>query len=169
MDLAVLHIWLKGSDSPPAEIEGQSPRDALPLRQDGDMSVCVVRKEAVDEPDLPPYLLLAAVVAHRRLVAEPGVVLDERQGLRRVRALGAGDRQDSFAGCLLAGGVSANQLLREELQKNFAENYQVFYPQPNLSTDNGAMVASAAYYSIQAGEKPGDPYELDISPRSTIK
>lgn len=70
---------------------------------------------------------------------------------------------------LLAGGVSANQLLREELQKNFAENYQVFYPQPNLSTDNGAMVASAAYYSIQAGEKPGDPYELDISPRSTIK
>ena len=70
---------------------------------------------------------------------------------------------------LLAGGVSANQLLREELQKNFAENYQVFYPQPNLSTDNGAMVASAAYYSIQAGEKPSDPYELDISPRSTIK
>ncbi len=70
---------------------------------------------------------------------------------------------------LLAGGVSANQLLREELQKNFAENYQAFYPQPNLSTDNGAMVASAAYYSIQAGEKPSDPYELDISPRSTIK
>ena len=69
---------------------------------------------------------------------------------------------------LLAGGVSANQLLRSELEKAFADTHQVFFPEPKLSTDNGAMVASAAYYSIQAGEKPTDPYELDISPRSII-
>ena len=69
---------------------------------------------------------------------------------------------------LLAGGVSANQLLRAELEKNFSKNYQAFYPKPALSTDNGAMVASAAFYSIQAGEQATDPYELDISPRSVI-
>ncbi len=69
---------------------------------------------------------------------------------------------------LLAGGVSANQCLRDEIQKTFSKDYQIFFPDPSLSTDNGAMVASAAYYSIQSGEKPTDPYELDISPRSTI-
>ncbi|MCR5572954.1 MAG: tRNA (adenosine(37)-N6)-threonylcarbamoyltransferase complex transferase subunit TsaD [Candidatus Saccharibacteria bacterium] len=69
---------------------------------------------------------------------------------------------------LLAGGVSANQFLRSELRKAFAGTHQVFFPEPKLSTDNGAMVASAAYYSIQAGENPTDPYELDISPRSII-
>ncbi len=69
---------------------------------------------------------------------------------------------------LLAGGVSANQLLRDELTKRFAKNYQVFFPDPQFSTDNGAMVASAAYYSIQAGDTYTDPYNLDISPRSTI-
>lgn len=69
---------------------------------------------------------------------------------------------------LLAGGVSANQLLRAELEKTFSNTHQVFFPEPKLSTDNGAMVASAAYYSIQSGENPTDPYELDISPRSII-
>ena len=69
---------------------------------------------------------------------------------------------------LLAGGVSANQLIREELQRKFQNTHQVYFPEPKYSTDNGAMVASAAYYSIQAGEQPTDPYELDISPRSII-
>ena len=69
---------------------------------------------------------------------------------------------------LLAGGVSANQHLRSELEKTFTSTHQVFFPEPKLSTDNGAMVASAAYYSIQSGENPTDPYELDISPRSII-
>lgn len=70
---------------------------------------------------------------------------------------------------LLAGGVSANQLLRQELSKNFEKTHQVYFPEPKFSTDNGAMVASAAYFSIESGEQPSDPYQLDISPRSTIK
>jgi len=69
---------------------------------------------------------------------------------------------------VLAGGVSANQLLRTELEKAFSKTHQVFYPKPEYSTDNGAMVASAAYFSIQAGDQPTDPYSLDISPRSAI-
>ena len=70
---------------------------------------------------------------------------------------------------LLAGGVSANQLLREELKKHFEKTHQVYFPEPKFSTDNGAMVASAAYFSIQSGEKASDPYQLDISPRSVIR
>ena len=31
------------------------------------------------------------------------------------------------------------------------------------------MVASAAYFSIKAGEQATDPYQLDISPRSVIR
>ena len=69
---------------------------------------------------------------------------------------------------LIAGGVSANQELRNQLQHTFAKTHQVFFPEPKLSTDNGAMVASAAYYSIQSGEAASDPYDLDISPRSII-
>lgn len=70
---------------------------------------------------------------------------------------------------LLAGGVSANQLLRQELERNFAKTHQVYFPEPKFSTDNGAMVASAAYFSIQSGEQATDPYQLDISPRSQIQ
>ena len=69
---------------------------------------------------------------------------------------------------LLAGGVSANATLREKLTNQFAKTHQVFFPNPKLSTDNGAMVASAAYFSIQSGVAATDPYNLDISPRSTI-
>lgn len=69
---------------------------------------------------------------------------------------------------LLAGGVSANQTLRAAIQQAFQDSHALFFPNPKFSTDNGAMVASAAYYSIQSGEKPTDPYLLDISPRSTI-
>ena len=70
---------------------------------------------------------------------------------------------------LLAGGVSANELLRTELHKAFDNECAVYVPEFKYSTDNGAMVASAAYYSIQSGEKASDPYSLDISPRSIIR
>ena len=69
---------------------------------------------------------------------------------------------------VFAGGVSANQLLRESITRDFSPSLQVYFPEPKFSTDNGAMVASAAYYSIQSGDQPTDPYELDISPRSII-
>lgn len=78
------------------------------------------------------------------------------------------DERPEVKSILLAGGVSANALLREELHNTFDSQCQVFVPEFKYSTDNGAMVASAAYYSIQAGEQPSDPYTLDISPRSII-
>jgi N6-L-threonylcarbamoyladenine synthase len=67
---------------------------------------------------------------------------------------------------VVAGGVSANELLREESKKRL-EN--VFFPEPKFSGDNGAMVAAAAYFEIKSGVEPTDPYILNIMPRSEIK
>ena len=63
---------------------------------------------------------------------------------------------------VVAGGVSANQALREALP-------EAYFPEPKLSGDNGAMVAAAAYYEIQSGVEPTDPYKLNIYPRISIE
>ncbi len=49
---------------------------------------------------------------------------------------------------IIGGGVSANQLLIETFQRQ-AEEYglQIFSPARNLSTDNGAMIATAAFFT----------------------
>ena len=63
---------------------------------------------------------------------------------------------------VIAGGVSANKVLREALP-------EAYFPTPALSGDNGAMVAAACYYEIQSGVKPTDPYSLNIYPRVEIR
>lgn len=67
---------------------------------------------------------------------------------------------------VVAGGVSANELLREESAKRFNN---VFFPERKFSGDNGAMVAAAAYFEIESGVEPTDPYTLNIMPRSEIR
>ena len=67
---------------------------------------------------------------------------------------------------VVAGGVSANELLREESEKRLNN---AFFPERKFSGDNGAMVAAAAYYEIKSGVEPTDPYKLNIMPRSEIK
>lgn len=48
---------------------------------------------------------------------------------------------------LLAGGVAANQVLRNEVEKIARQSELEFYVPPlNLCTDNAAMIGSAAYY-----------------------
>ena len=77
---------------------------------------------------------------------------------------------------IIAGGVSANQRLRHELQifieqqnSKLHNKINLFFPEPRFSGDNGAMVASAAYYEILSNITPSDPYTLNIMPRSEIK
>jgi N6-L-threonylcarbamoyladenine synthase len=53
---------------------------------------------------------------------------------------------------VVAGGVGANQLLREQLiQLSAKANAQVYFPPVALCTDNGAMIAYAAAERINAG------------------
>lgn len=49
---------------------------------------------------------------------------------------------------LLGGGVSANQKLRDELKSKVS--VEVHIPPKNLCTDNGAMIAAAAFYNEKA-------------------
>lgn len=59
---------------------------------------------------------------------------------------------------LLAGGVAANTLLREEMVKRVP--VPVRFPPPALCTDNAAPIAAAGYFRYRAGERAG--MDLDV-------
>ncbi len=59
---------------------------------------------------------------------------------------------------VVAGGVAANRLLREQLERTFP--VPVVFPDIKLCTDNAVMIAALAYQMINAGTKPDDPYTL---------
>lgn len=69
---------------------------------------------------------------------------------------------------VLAGGVSANQTLRTKTQSIFSKQYQIYFPEPRFSGDNGAMVAAAAYFESLTHTPPTNPYTLSIAPRTPI-
>ncbi len=94
---------------------------------------------------------------------------------------------------VFAGGVSANRVLRQKalvglkngLRNDFANanhakntknakmdvaalDWQIYFPEPQFSGDNAAMVGVAAYYEILAKVPPADPYTLNILPRTPI-
>lgn len=53
----------------------------------------------------------------------------------------------------MAGGVSANSLLRREMKAAADKaGIPLYMPKVELCTDNGAMIASAAYYRLLKGE-----------------
>lgn len=57
---------------------------------------------------------------------------------------------------VVAGGVGANKQLRERLLSEAAKRgHQVFYPDPALCTDNGAMIAFAGAMRLGAAEHSG--------------
>ncbi len=58
----------------------------------------------------------------------------------------------SVKSILLSGGVAANQALREQFElkiENLKLKIPLFVPPKNLCTDNGAMVASAAFFNYK--------------------
>jgi N6-L-threonylcarbamoyladenine synthase len=59
---------------------------------------------------------------------------------------------------MLAGGVAANQLLRQQMAERSA--LPVLCPPPALCTDNAAMIASAGYFRYRAGHRSG--WDLDV-------
>lgn len=61
---------------------------------------------------------------------------------------------------LLAGGVAANARLRKMMLAR--ADVPVLIPPPMLCIDNGAMIASAAWWHWQRGERSG--WELDVVP-----
>lgn len=65
------------------------------------------------------------------------------------------------ASIVIAGGVAANQELRNQLTKRLP--IAIEYAPPQLCTDNAAMVATLGYY-FSREKSPTNPFDLDISP-----
>lgn len=67
-------------------------------------------------------------------------------------------------GIVIGGGVAANSALREALKDR--SSVPVMSPPPALCTDNGAMIAAAAYHYLARGDRSG--WDLDVMPGLTI-
>jgi N6-L-threonylcarbamoyladenine synthase len=66
----------------------------------------------------------------------------------------------------LAGGVSANSALRQQLlERGKKEGLEVMIPPLEYSTDNAAMIACAAYYRFKKKQFSA----LDLKPVASLK
>ncbi len=84
------------------------------------------------------------------------------------RSLSAMQRA-SVSTLVLAGGVACNTLLREKLAQALNErNMTLLAPPKKWCTDNGAMIAAAAYWWIEEAKNKGyDPSMLQLNATST--
>jgi N6-L-threonylcarbamoyladenine synthase len=99
-----------------------------------------VRTLLAAEPDAPPADVARAFVdaVVEVLVAKCASAM-QSTGLERL---------------VVAGGVGANLQLRAALDAAAAqESFEVYFPEPELCTDNGAMIALAAAFRISESEK----------------
>ena len=86
------------------------------------------------------------------VVAEKAVQAVARSGMKKL---------------VMAGGVAANSRLREKLGALCEkEGIELYRPHPALCTDNGDMVACAAYYKYQSGQKGS--LDMDASPSMAL-
>jgi N6-L-threonylcarbamoyladenine synthase len=71
---------------------------------------------------------------------------------------------NGLASLVVAGGVGANRQLRAALDAEAKRRgFEVFYPEPELCTDNGAMIAFAA--ALRLGKQPGEKSGFTVKPR----
>ena len=108
----------------------------------------LLRKENdVSHPDLARAFVDAVVEV---LVAKCALAMD-RTGLTQL---------------VVAGGVGANKQLRAALvTKAGSAGFDVYYPEPELCTDNGAMIAFAAALRLQAGKPAAAETGFSVRPR----
>jgi N6-L-threonylcarbamoyladenine synthase len=85
-------------------------------------------------------------------------------------------RQTGRKRLVVAGGVGANQRLRESLTKSGRKTgVKVYYPRPEFCTDNGAMIAYAGYFRSQLQSECGESCSndagggFDVHPRWSLE
>ena len=77
--------------------------------------------------------------------------------------------QTGFSTLVVAGGVSANETLRQVLdQMGEKLKVEVYYPEHEFCTDNGAMIALAGHCRLMAGQK-NDNLEIAIRSRWNLE
>ncbi len=76
-------------------------------------------------------------------------------------------KECGFKRLVCAGGVSANRLMREKIDRMAKkEGYEVFFPRLEFCTDNGAMIAYVGCQRLLAGT--AEPAEIHCRPRWQI-
>ena len=73
-------------------------------------------------------------------------------------------KQTRLKRLVIAGGVSANKQLRQTLAELMQQlGGEVFYPQPQFCTDNGAMIAYAGFLRLKQGQQ--QDLAIEVRPR----
>ena len=73
-------------------------------------------------------------------------------------------KQAGLKRLVIAGGVSANKQLRQTLAELMQQlDGEVFYPQPQFCTDNGAMIAYAGFLRLKQGQQ--QDLAIEVRPR----
>ncbi len=70
-------------------------------------------------------------------------------------------KKTGYETLIIAGGVAANKRLRERFAR---VDLKVFFPPLELATDNGTMIALAAYEHLKAGTITKNSWEIDAAP-----
>jgi N6-L-threonylcarbamoyladenine synthase len=110
-------------------------------------------------------LKTAALTVSRQHTLDPRTVADIACGFQEAavdtlvikaeRAL----VQTGHSRLVVAGGVGANQLLRQRLAAmTAARGARVYYPRPEFCTDNGAMIAYTGWLRLRAGQHEGSAF-----------
>lgn len=92
------------------------------------------------------------------------VAVVETMAIKCRRAL----EQTGLTRLVLAGGVSANQRLRQRLTQLADERgVRIYYPRPEFCTDNGAMIAYAGCLRLEVGQS--EPLAIQAKARWSLQ
>lgn len=122
-------------------------------------------------PDTKSIVIAGGVSANKKLRSE---IASFVRGLKSYKVISesAACPSDTLRAAQAKSSRSAEHIALSDTTKSGSiskEAISLFFPAVELSGDNGAMVGAAAYYEIQSGVKPVDPYKLNIYPRISIE
>lgn len=165
----VLGLGFPGGPAVQRIAEGASVSRALPrawLRNTFDFSFSglktAVLHRAQEASLYPPQ---DHIQPDQQAVAELAAAFQESVVDVLVTKLMDAAKKYSAKGVLLGGGVAANSLLREETRRR--SFLPVIIPPLELCTDNGAMIAAAAWHHLRSKDR--HLWNLDVSPTGRLE